>query len=112
MISLRQQPDQVSRGPLVVSSLVVVGTILLCLGTVWLLERNEPRVRNASPPAVMSLNTPFEEATLAERQARAERDRLAHYGWVDRSRGLVHIPVEVAARLYLRDQATEPRGAP
>ena len=105
MITLRQAPDQVSRRALVASSLVVVGTILLCLGTVWLLMRSETTTTTTSPPKVMSMNRPFQEPTAAERWARADREKLAGYGWVDRSRGVVHIPVDVAARLYLQKHA-------
>ena len=35
------------------------------------------------------------------------RERLDSYGWSDRERGLVHIPLERAKELMLRREASE-----
>lgn len=49
----------------------------------------------------------FRLQTAAERAAGSDRKRLTSYGWVDRSRRRVHIPISVAMELYLAE-----RGAP
>ena len=40
------------------------------------------------------------EAQGLDMHAQAEA-QLAHYGWVDRDRGIVHVPIDVAFDLYL-----------
>jgi hypothetical protein len=58
------------------------------------------------PEGVRLQNAPFQDlAVLREREAQF----LHGYGWVDRSAGVVHIPIEQAMHLYLERQA---RAAP
>lgn len=45
---------------------------------------------------------PFAPATPASSIADDERSQLRHYGWVDKQRRLVRIPVERAAELVLQ----------
>jgi hypothetical protein len=43
----------------------------------------------------------------------ANSDWLASYGWVDRARGIVHVPVDVAIDLYLaRQRQAQPQPQP
>ena len=54
------------------------------------------------PEGVRLQNAPFQDlAVLREREAQF----LHGYGWVDRSAGVVHIPIEQAMHLYLERQA-------
>ena len=51
----------------------------------------------AIPPPLLQINPAADLAAFRE----AERQRLATYGWVDRSRGVVRIPLERALSLTL-----------
>lgn len=59
--------------------------------------------RPAEPPAPRLQPVP---AVDMERMRRAEQQRLNSYGWVDRERGIVHIPIDRALELL------EQRGLP
>lgn len=121
MSVLRQQPDGIERRPLLVSALVVVLAIVASALTVWLITLHYRGTVVAWPGAAQRfLGTPedvsalelhpFSERTAAERQRDSAMKQLAGYGWVDRERGLLRVPIDVAARLYLR--AESERGAP
>ncbi len=43
----------------------------------------------------------FEASVRAQQKREAQRRRLESYGWVDRARGLVHIPIDRAMDLAL-----------
>ncbi len=51
--------------------------------------------------------TPFERDTRAYQLLEKKRERLNAYGWADRERGLVHIPIERAM-----ERVVERQGAP
>ena len=69
----------------------------------------EPAPRLPSPPERSELEAaPFEEETAAERKARDARSKLTRFGWTDRARGRVHVPLEVALDLYLGAQGHSP----
>lgn len=48
---------------------------------------------------------------LQQREALVRR-RLESYGWVDRQRGIVHIPIERAMDLYAQRRGEQPEAAP
>ncbi len=53
----------------------------------------------------------FETATRGKRDLEARRERLGSYGWVDRKRGIVRIPIDRAMELSaqgVRPRATGP----
>jgi hypothetical protein len=43
----------------------------------------------------------FESANHAEAVRRRQLDRLGSYGWVDKEKGLVHVPIDAAMERYL-----------
>ena len=56
----------------------------------------------SSPPANIETRV-FPLETDQERSQRETAERLRSYGWVDRDRGLVHVPLDVAIELYLKE---------
>lgn len=94
----------------VVLSVVIALSIGKCrsrqLGHVWVPPLAWPEIKgdiNAMETRLFSV----EAQGLAEHQ-RAEA-RLHGYGWIDRSRRIVHVPIDVAIDLYLKAQ---PGGGP
>ena len=55
-----------------------------------------------APEGVRLQSAPFQDLKVLREQ---EGQFLHHYGWVDRTAGVVHIPVEEAMRLYVERQA-------
>lgn len=57
------------------------------------------------PPDVNAMETaPFTVEALGLVSHQVADDWLAHYGWVDRGRRIVHVPIEVAFDAYLVTQ--------
>jgi hypothetical protein len=48
--------------------------------------------------------TPFETTRGAERYRRRDLETLGSYGWVDRDKGIIHIPIDAAIDRFLADQ--------
>jgi hypothetical protein len=113
MIELRQDPDRVPGRRMALSGLIVLAVIvgsvvvvvLLTLawrgrlasnpgrGILW--EERIPQDRSHVETAI------FGRPTDAELDARAARQRLGSYGWVDPAHGRVHVPIDVAMDRYL-----------
>ncbi len=56
-----------------------------------------PRPAKLGQPEIGIVNQElFEQDTRAEQTRQAQRQRLSTYGWVDRARGTVHVPIERA----------------
>jgi hypothetical protein len=97
---------------LAAGALLVFGFATL---SIWVFTERWQSARNprgASTPARLGqaeinlLNQlPFLLDTRAYRQQEEKVRRLHGYGWVDRERGLIHIPVEQAMELYLEREA-------
>lgn len=51
------------------------------------------------------------EPTTAAKQRGADRQRLDRWGWVDRDRGIVHMPIEAAIRLHLQGRQPQETAA-
>jgi len=47
---------------------------------------------------------PFETLRAAERTRRDEVDRLSSYGWVDRDKGVIHVPIDKAIEQYVAEK--------
>jgi hypothetical protein len=58
--------------------------------------RLEGLKKGPSVPSSSDLSTAFYETTGRERLYADERRRLDSYGWIDRERGIVHIPIDRA----------------
>jgi hypothetical protein len=48
--------------------------------------------------------TPFETTRGAERYRRSDLQTLRTYGWVDRDKGIIHIPIDRAIDRFLSEQ--------
>lgn len=87
---------------------IIVATVV-CALVAWGLGRNAlsagARVLGVPPNPAAIENAPY----IVEAQGLALTKRseayLASYGWVDRDRGIVHIPIDVAMQLYLARHA-------
>jgi hypothetical protein len=75
------------------------------------------RPADASVPKNQPLLQPFPRAEVVpyrqtpvtdlEDMRRAEKETLDHYGWVDQQRGVVHIPIEDAKKLFAAKAAVQ-----
>lgn len=61
--------------------------------------------KDVGRPEVGIVNqTPFETTRGAERYRRRDLDILGSYGWVDRDKGIIHIPIDRAIDRFLSEQ--------
>lgn len=109
-----QEPDVVPRALLL---RIVAGTIAfglsLCVIALLLLRAREYSLRPAPELSGSSLPAPHTVAGVREelftvthpRPPPLEQQRrvLEQYGWVDRGKGLIHVPITVGMELVLRD---------
>jgi hypothetical protein len=89
-------------GPRLIGSLAL-GIAIFLIGTPYLLLSIYPRSRHDQPIAEQRL-PPAPRLQVApradlDRLRAAENRRLESYGWVDRDRGVVRIPIEQAMKL-------------
>lgn len=100
-----------ARGVLVA---LVATLVTIALGTLvaWAIEVAGPATHDLAAPAAPAApaevsameRTLFDEAAQGlDSHDQAER-ALATYGWVDRARGIVHIPIDVAIDLVISRQ--------
>ena len=47
---------------------------------------------------------PFETLRAAERTRNSEVERLSSYGWVDRDKGVIHVPIDKAIEQYVAEK--------
>ena len=104
---IEQEPDRVPRGVVRASTLVVAIMILASIGAVLLLGRGDLRevLRARKGPPARIEETLYIAPTPLELLRGAQLQWLRGYGWVDRQKGIVHVPIEVAAELYLQEVA-------
>jgi len=89
---------------LIVASLSLAGLVASILLVLWL-RPDSPKDRDlhaaVTPLPAPALQT--DPAADMERFRAEERRVLESYGWIDRQRGVVRIPVEAAMRRVVRD---------
>jgi hypothetical protein len=113
---MQQDPVTFSRGALIATMVVVaalvafgVGGTWLTLGSVGAAAMGTAPTRGASPaPPPRAINGLYQtlienDETTATTRREAEQ-RLSRYAWVDRSGGVVHIPIARAMQLVVEDQ--------
>jgi hypothetical protein len=121
-MKVTQEPDRVLVRPVVIGGVGFVGIIMLGVALAWGLERIAEGPRPEIPVARLAgrgWNTPETdgevngmrtslfprpERVAAEPGRPVTPSRLSEYGWVDRERGVVHVPIERAKELYLERQ--------
>ena len=115
MMRFQHDDAGVMRWPVVLSTLVVIVVVIAGLTGVarltsairgHLVSRAEPSAVREDVSQIEALT--FARETAAERNMREQRTHLKSYGWVNRERGIVHVPVDVAMRLYLEEQRKQP----
>ena len=103
-----RQPVDVNTHRVIVGAAIVVAAIVLALGVSRALLtglgagiQDPPRAPRELPP------TPREQVhpiTDYQRYRAAEQAKLEAYAWVDRTGGIVQIPIERAMALVARDE--------
>jgi hypothetical protein len=100
--------------------IVAVGVISLIVfgaATVWsarILDRTSRKLSPSGPlpvgkeigkPEIGIVDqTPFETTRGAEQYRREAMERLNGYGWVDRQKGIIHVPIDKAIDQLLSEQ--------
>ncbi len=112
---VRYADDQVPRGLVlkILFGFVAVGAAL-CVVAYLLLRLRESQLRpdgrfpekELGPPRDVATlrSAPFELASPAKERAERQRAAIHGYGWVDRARGLVRIPIDEEIELMVRGQ--------
>jgi hypothetical protein len=104
----RQEPEHVP-GKIVV--LVLGGAVLIAALAVaveaLMLARAQPRaqLRSALPREMSAVSgiqqRTFDRTAVGNELKAAQLRHLASYGWVDRGRGVIHVPIERAIDLWI-----------
>ncbi len=115
---VRQEADVVADRSLIrigifvlVVSVVAVGVAALLLGKDQAGLAGGPAERVKTEGSVAPPTLGLIEQTLIEHEARGvderrvEEERLHRYGWVDRARGVAHIPIEEAMDMVVAESA-------
>lgn len=107
---IEQESERVPGRPLAEAGvLTLIVTIACVLVAWWLGECGAAQLRAThsadqgdAPEEIGGIESGLlDDATVGELRRAALRERLNRWGWVDRSRGRVHVPVDVAIDLYL-----------
>lgn len=110
MTGWKQEPDLVPGRPILAVVAGAIAATALGVAIAWrLADCGGPRPHPATMPAEVSAveTTLFGERAQGIEDHRAAEAWLSSYGWVDRERGIVHIPIDAAIDLYLRRRARE-----
>jgi hypothetical protein len=102
---IEQEPDEIPRGLVARSTVLIALGIAVSVGATLLLagpDLGAPVRIESRPPARLDV-LPFYLPTPAERAQAAAAARLRSYGWADRARGTIHVPLDVAIELYLAE---------
>jgi hypothetical protein len=103
MIRIDQEPDRVPPRPIRWTAVLVALAIAFSIGATILLAGasvvETTTIHTTRPEQIET--TPFVLESEAERM-RAEADlRLETYGWTDRTKGTIHVPLDIAIDQYL-----------
>jgi len=117
----RSEDDRISSGTIIG---VGVGALLVFFVAGWitsayLAAKVGERPVLPIPPEIgqskigLVEQAPFDLAFRGERDRATRLQHLRAYGWVDRERGIVHLPIDRATELFLKGRrATGPEAAP
>ncbi len=118
--SVRSEDDRIATGRLVfvgVASLVVFFVASAIAVGYFRVQQGE-RGPLPVPPDIGQSKIGLVEQTMFDLQARGPRDRAARlqrlesYGWVDRSAGIVHLPIDRAMELVAQGVRPTPDTSP
>ncbi len=112
----RQMEDELPMGRLL--RVTAVALVISALAVLWAWGQWRFMVRQSQPsgppPLPLALGAaeqgvvflrPFDQLRVAEDLADRERKRLDSFGWSDRSKGLVHVPIGLAIDELVRRQS-------
>ena len=111
----RQEPDRSANARLAMVLLLIM--MVFAIGTVWaygILTRRERVLRPDGPGPLppeangaevgIVIHRMFDPARAWPELAKHQEERLASYGWVDRERGRIHIPIDRAIELVAAEK--------
>lgn len=115
---VRQEEDVIAERKLTgIGGLVLVVTVLSVGVAALLLGKDQARLAggpaeraktegSVAPPTLGIIEqTLIEHEARGVQQRRLEEERLHQYGWVDRARGVAHIPIDKAMDLFVAESA-------
>lgn len=123
MIVISQEPEVVPARPLLLWLAVTALVTALSAALAWVLSyAPQPGIRLDTGPRTLGIRSveatpgelrgsnaaPYFAETEAERAAKNARTRLTSYGFTQRARGRIHIPLRVAEDLYLSSRRSQP----
>jgi hypothetical protein len=95
----------------------VVALVVFGAATIWSSRIWRGTAKTLQPTGPMALGkdigkaeigivdqAPFETTRGAERYRRNDLETLGSYGWVDRDKGIIHMPIDAAIDRFLADQ--------
>jgi hypothetical protein len=103
---LSSEPDRVPAGRLALIAAAALAIFAIGIAaSAWMQSRRQPTLRPPLPAELLDKpgqpeagivdKTLFDAAAPATRRRQGDLDRLESYGWVDRDKKVVHIPIEV-----------------
>ena len=104
-----QEADAISGGFVARIALGVVVTMACALVVAFLLGGSHRQPTQALPPDINGIETSTfatEAQGLAEH--RSEEHQLSTYGWIDRDKRVIHVPITVAFDLWLAQHGGTP----
>lgn len=118
---LGYEPNQVDSHKVNRMVVLLLASIMLCLtGVAWLLKDFQQQAASQQPPLSALEREPLlppaprlqsQPREDGERQLTAERIHLNSFGWVDREKRIVHLPLEEAQKILLKQGWPTPEGA-
>ena len=114
----QQEPDRIASRPVLTVVLATIVATAIGVLVAWWLEIGQlAQIRGDLPPTrpaqVPTEVNAMETAPFARRAQGLETNQAAEawlgsWGWLDRERGLVHMPIDTAIDLYLSGQEARP----
>jgi hypothetical protein len=105
MTAIDQEPDRVPRGLIRTGAVVVAVMIIASVIATELIGPEEvgETVQMSRRASAQIETATFAAPTDSELETRRAVTHLRNYGWVDRGRGVIHVPLQVATELYLAE---------
>ena len=112
---MRQAPFVLPTGGFLAAVIVMLSLIVIGVGATLVTAHEEGSYSTVVGPGDVAqkavrphdilgiYQTLIEEDTTTEHERRRDLKRLSSYGWVDRSRGVVHIPIDRAMELVAKE---------
>lgn len=112
---MRQAPFVFSTGAFLSAVIIIVSLIVIGIGATLVTAHEEgsyasvvgpgDRAENAvRPHEILGIyQSLIEEDTTTEHERQRDLKRLSSYGWVNESRGIVHIPIDRAMQLVAKE---------